>query len=267
MFKAGLKKELFYFARSFRLWGVLIACVSFAILDPLMIKALEEMTKIMSQVPEMAGAMGHLTMTAGDGLASGIADITSTGYLICMLVMMETAGGELKKRSTIIPNCSGLTPTAYLIPKFVLYPLFVTIVTFLSVVLCAGLSGMIFGSAIELENVLVSALSAAVYSLFNISLYLMLGLSTAKAGIAVAICFLFGTLIGTIFQVFGVDKFQPYALQTEATVVASGEKPDYLNVFGSIGVTVLLVAIFYLVTLFVLHAKKVDNRGEEKAAL
>lgn len=264
MFKAGMKKELLFFGRSFRLWGVLIGFISFAIVDPLMIKALDEMYKMTALMPEMTG-MPAFSMS--DGLASGIADITSTGYLICMLVMMGTAGGELKKRSTIIPNCSGLTPSAFLLPKFIFYPLFVLVTVFFSVILCSAMSSLIFGEAMIIENTLVAAASAAVYAVFNISLYLMLGLSTGKAGIAVVICFLFGTLLGTVFQILGVDKFHPYALQTEATVAASGAPVDYLNLFGSIGVTLILVAIFYFITLFVLYAKRVDNRGSEKALL
>lgn len=264
MFKAGMKKELLFFGRSFRLWGVLIGFISFALLDPLMIKGLEEMYKMTGIIPE---TMGMPTLTMSDGLASGIADITSTGYLICMLVMMGTAGGELKKRSTIIPNCSGLTPSAYLIPKFVFYPLFVLVTVFISVILCSVFASAIFAESIALESTLVAAASAAVYSLFNISLYLMLGLSTGRAGIAVATCFLFGTLLGTVFQVLGVDKFHPYALQTQATLAASGAPVDYLNLFGSIGVTVIIIVIFYLVTLFVFYAKRVDNRGNEKAPL
>ena len=34
--KAGFKKEWFQFSRTFRLWGILIATVSFSLADPLM---------------------------------------------------------------------------------------------------------------------------------------------------------------------------------------------------------------------------------------
>ena len=38
-FKAGLKKEFIYFAKSFRMYGVILAMLAFALLSPLMIKA------------------------------------------------------------------------------------------------------------------------------------------------------------------------------------------------------------------------------------
>ena len=38
-FKAGLKKELIYFAKSFRMYGVILAMIAFSLLSPLMIKA------------------------------------------------------------------------------------------------------------------------------------------------------------------------------------------------------------------------------------
>ena len=41
------------------------------------------------------------------------------------------------------------------------------------------------------------------------------------------------------------------------------EEADLINLFGSIGVTVLLMLLCYFVTIFVISAKRTDNRGEE----
>ena len=39
--KAGIKKEIIYFAKTFRMYGVLIAMIALAMLSPLMLKASE----------------------------------------------------------------------------------------------------------------------------------------------------------------------------------------------------------------------------------
>lgn len=63
--KAGFKKEWFQFSRTFRLWGILIATVSFSLADPLMYWA-------------MNALLGSLTDTDMYGSIGGAVDIENS---------------------------------------------------------------------------------------------------------------------------------------------------------------------------------------------
>lgn len=272
MFKTGLQKELMFFSRSFRMWGVIIAAFAFALLDPLLIKVTESLLAGMAEIDptmaelelELSGAMNMSQL----GIVSSIGDLTSTLLLILMLVIMYAAGGELKKRSMIIPQNAGLTPKLYLLPKFLLYPLFGGLLTFAGL-LCSWLFSHALYSEVNVgfAQMLLAALLAAVYQMFMATLYLTLGLCTAKAGLSVAVVYGGNVLLSALFTSLGADKFHPFTLTTQAQGIIMDEGVDYANLWGSIGVTLLLAALCYFVTLFVISAKRVDNRGVEEINL
>lgn len=270
MFKAGMKKEALLFIRSFRLWGVLLALCLFAIVDPLLMRGIQFFAQNVN-----VEAMGEVTTSLGsfngiDGMyaiVTALADMRGTGILICMLVMMGTAGGELKKRATIIPNCSGLTPQAYLLPKFVFYPIFIFAATILAGLLSIAVSAVAFGGAFDMAALMGGFLLNSLYMVFLIVVYLCVGLSTARAGIAVAVLYCSSTILQLFFMGFGIDKYQPFALVSESSQLISGGQTDALDITVSVVVTLLLCVICYFVTLLALTAKRVDNIGGDKAEL
>ena len=269
MFKIGVQKEFMFFSRSFRMWGVIIAAFAFALLDPLMMKALDSMTASMAELdPSLAELdLGGMNMSQG-GIVGAIGDLTSTMLLILALVIMYAAGGELKKRSMIIPQNAGLTPQVYLLPKFLLYPLFGALMTFVGIV-CAWVFSFALYDEVNVDpgQALLAALLAAVFQMFLITLYLTLGLCTAKAGLSVAVVYGGNVILSTLFTSLGADKFHPFTLTSQAQDVIMEGKIDQANLWGSIGITLLLIALCYFVTLFVISAKQIDNRGEEEINL
>lgn len=129
--KAGFKKEWFQFSRTFRLWGILIATVSFSLADPLMYWAMNALLGSLTDTDmygsiggavDIENSLGMLFGNAGSVFAGTMADLCATSLLIIMLILMSPCGGEQKKRATIIPSCSGLDTFSYLIPKYVMYP-------------------------------------------------------------------------------------------------------------------------------------------------
>lgn len=276
MFKTGLQKEFMFFSRSFRMWGVMIAAFAFALLDPLLMKMLDALTSTMTEMdPTLAGADPALAGISFEGMnmsqagvMGAIGDLTSTLLLVMMLVIMYSAGGELKKRSMIIPQNAGLTPRLYLLPKFLLYPIFAALLTFLGII-CSWLFSFALYSEVNVgaADVILASLLAAVYQLFLTTLYLTLGLCTAKAGLSVAVVYGGNVILSALFTSLGADKFHPFTLTSQAQEIIMGGDADYANLWGSIGVTLLLAALCYLVTLFVVSAKRVDNRGAEEINL
>lgn len=281
MLKTGIKKELMFFTRSFRLWGVIIAAAAFMILDPALIKLsgvlLESIgtdTNNIQQadVMDIEDYGGDMDMTEiitpQLGVVGASGDISGTMILIFMLVTMYTAGGELKKRSMIIPQNAGLTPRLYITPKFIVYPILAGVIAFAAMIGSYLFSFCLYDKVeMTFGSVAMGSLAVAVFCMFMITLYFTIGLCTKKAGIAVVIMYGGNILFTALFQAFRADKFHPFVLTTQAQNIFMGEEADLLNFWGSIGVTVLLMILCYFVTLFVISAGKVDNIGEEEAML
>lgn len=289
--KAGLKKELLFFSRSFRMWGVIIAVIAFAVIDPLMMRGLlalgDAIDKSSGAISEAVASDVALSsdvqavgtfeaafggvFDAGYGMSMAQSDMLATSLLIAMLVLIGTAGGEQKKRSIIIPNTAGLTPKNYIIPKFVIYPLFGLIVVFLGTVASAGVSVLAFGGSIAVENILLSALCAGVYFSFMLSAQMMVGISTAKPGITVVIIYIASSIIPLVLSAFRVDKFNPFSLKTMAMEAAgSGELPftsaagfSVVNLTVSIAVSLAISVVLFYMTLLIVGARRVDNIGDE----
>ena len=272
MLKAGFTKELLYFLRTKKLMVITIVILALAVLDPLLMWGMVELLSNMGDAAADATASMYEGMTAemsydaSYGVLMSIGDLTSTVSLITMLVLMQTAGGELKKRATIIPNCAGLTPKAYLMPKFILYPLFMFAATFVAMMVAYLMSTILFAEGFPLTDALLAALGAGAYAMFLNALYLCIGLSMAKAGAATAICYGGATILNMVLSSLGAQKFHPFALLSEAQNAIIGQA-DLLNLFGSFGVTVLIIAALYLVTLLALTARRVDNAGIDNGEL
>ncbi len=289
MLKEGIKKELMFFTRSFRMWGVIIAAVLFAAASPLLMKLSFEMlssienmelggdndlsTQSINMDMEISGSgiMGDMTdesYMAKLGAISALGDLTSTLMLIFMLVTMYSAGGELKKRSMIIPQNAGLSSKLYILPKFIVYPASVALFAFCGIWIGFGISALVFGGIeISISNIAVSALLAAVFDAFMTVLYFTLGLCTSKAGLSVVIMYGGNVILTTLFSALGADKFHPFTLTSQAQNAVLENGFDSVNLWGSIGITVLLMVLCYFVTLFVISARRINNRGKEEMEL
>ena len=297
MLKTGLKKEMMFFTRSFRMWGILLAAVLFAVVSPLLMKvsfmmldAIGDMDFSMEDTVPDSGDNGEVVNNMADfsmeitgdvdfgslsdaefaslGVISSLGDLTGTLMLVAMLVTMYSAGGELKKRSMIIPQNAGLTPQLYLLPKFLVYPLAMAVFGFCGIWISYGTCCLMFpNNDITIGAVAVTALVAGVFDAFMTAAYFTLGLCTAKAGLSVVIMYGGNAILTVLFSALGADKFHPFTLTTQAQEALLGEEVDKVNLWGSIGITLLIILLCYFVTLFVISAKRIDNRGKEEMEL
>lgn len=291
MLKTGLQKEFMYLSRTGKLVGVIIAMLVFALCDGLMLKATTMMMDTMAttveqqaqnindgsetaaEFNEIASSMNTLTnvykdMDAPYVTASSIMDISGLGILITLLVIKSACGGEQKKRSVVIPRCAGLTPKMYIMPKFILYPAIIFVLAFLAVFISGGMAVLLFEGSVPFTNLLVSGLCLGVYLAFVMILMLTLGICTAKPGVSVILVLVMVNILPTLLASYRVDRFNPFALPNiiSNSVMAGGDLSaslDVLNLSVSLGVTVVLSAILYFVTLFAISAKEVRNEGNE----
>lgn len=278
MIKTGIKKEFMLFSRGFRLIGVIITIIGISLMYPLMYKSMEMMAgqiadmgqqiggeaqdQVTGAVDSINGMMSSLEAMYGGSMAAvgfktGVSSITSTGFLIISLLLMATAGGEQKKRSVIIPNCAGLTPAGYVLPKFIVYPLVIGVLSFLGGIITGCISNLMYNNELSINDIMFSSLCAAIYMLFMIALYFLIGLSTGRPGISVIIVYGGSTIIPILLQSLDIDRYNPFTLQS--LLMSSYNDADMNNFMLSTVVAFILSVICCLLALMIMTLRRVDN--------
>lgn len=278
MIKAGIKKEFMLFSRGFRLIGVIITIIGISLMYPLMYKSMEMMAgqiadmgqqiggeaqdQVTGAVDSINGMMSSLEAMYGGSMAAvgfktGVSSITSTGFLIISLLLMSTAGGEQKKRSIIIPDCAGLTPAGYVMPKFIVYPAMIGLLSFLGGMATGGISNLIYNNELNINDIIFSSLCAAIYMLFMTALYFLIGLSTGRPGISVIIVYGGSTIIPILLQSLDIDRYNPFTLQS--LLMSSYKDADMNNFMLSTVVAFILSVICCLLALMIMTLRRVDN--------
>lgn len=278
MIKVGIKKEFMLFSRGFRLIGVIITIIGISLMYPLLYKSMEMMAgqiadmgqqiggeaqdQVTGAVDSINGMMSSLEAMYGGSMAAvgfktGVSSITSTGFLIISLLLMAAAGGEQKKRSVIIPNCAGLTPAGYVLPKFIVYPLVIGVLSFLGGIITGGISNLIYNNELNINDIIFSSLCAAIYMLFMTALYFLIGLSTGRPGISVIIVYGGSTIIPILLQSLDIDRYNPFTLQS--LLMSSYNDADMNNFMLSTVVAFILSVICCLLALMIMTLRRVDN--------
>ncbi len=295
--RSCFKKEWAQFARTFRLFGVIIVILGFALSNPIMFKFVSVvMGELTEESPSMStaslmnltdqapsegsdgGLLGGINMEqamamysdAGMMFSVTLSTFASYGLLVIMLILMSAAGGEQKKRAMIVPICSGLDYKNYLLPKFIIYPLFTFAMTFLGSLIAGGLCNSMFGNnKISASGMFLSALDISVYMLFIVSVFLSLGLCTSRPGVMVPCVFLGQTMIEGLFNSMGLVRFHPFAL---LTYISSGviTNPEYSfdeetpSFITALALALVISVLMYFLALGVLKAKKINNQAEKE---
>lgn len=289
----SFKKEWAHFTRTFRIWGVVLIILGFALSNPMMFKMVavimdEMMTEpststasLVNQAPSNnldgseGGILGGINFDdamamyhdAGIMFSVTLSSVVSTGLLVIMLVLMSAAGGEQKKRAMIVPMCSGLEYKNYLIPKFTIYPLFTFAVAFVSALIAGGLCNMMFeNDKISMAGMFLSALDVSVYMMFIVCVFLSLGLCTSRPGVMVPCIFLGQSLLNTLLAAMDLSRFHPLALlgYIDSLLITT---PDFLETEGTsfavaIALSLVISLLMFFLALGVLKAKKINNQEE-----
>ena len=313
---ASLNKELLFFGRGFRFGGMVITFAGCALLYPLMCLMMIAMEGMMAELA-ITGLSGVVTTVAsvvasvsssGFGISSEEAALfggmeemfkmfsgesgmymsyistlgmfVSTAGIVVMVLIMGAAGGEQKKRSIIIPQTAGLTATGYVLPKFMLYPPLVFVLTLLSTLLTNAISQPIFGTSYSFETALATGALYGVFMMFSVCLYIFLGISLTQPGLSVIYVLAGNTIFSLIItMVFQVDRFTPWNLTAIADsliplsedggglsavyAAAATEMVPYSDIATTVVITLVLCVGLMLGTLFAVTAKKMDNTADE----
>ena len=271
--KASFRKEFLAFSRTYKLLAVTLSIIGLAVVNPLLITGLRLLMEGLSDVYKGFGMdVSQLTEALGSSVSTGVAqaimDLTQTGLIIFLIVINSNAGGEQKKRSTMIPSSSGLRSFSYVFPKFIIYPLTAFVIAIVAAFASWGASSMVFdNNDVSIQGVLLGGVLAGVCMMFYVCAHLTIGTATGKAGMSAAICIVASLLLPSIFNIldFGV-MFNPFTLNILAnaavhdpTMTAARATVVCVTVIIAF---VLMVALFFLAW-FVQNARKIDNSGNE----
>lgn len=275
--KFGFKKEWLHFVRSFRFGGMLICIFSFAIVNPLLYKAIFAMVEMMEQsemgevMAEQGANLSALTAIAdhaGAIFCTTLLELCATSLLVITLLLMSPFGGEQKKRATFIPFCSGLEYKNYLIPKFILYPAVMFAANFLGGCLGGVICNSLYTTgAADVGTILLGSLMCAIYAVFILTIYMALGICTGRPGIMVIVVYLGQTLVQLILTRLGLTRFNPFALYgfiSECTLLdAAYVQSELPSIIVSIALSIGISVLMYLMTLAVLKSKNINNQEDK----
>ncbi len=284
----GFKKEMLFYTRGGRLVIMLVVMVVLALMAPvmygflkMMVGALNTAEGIDESTRQMLDLFGGFT--AAEVTMYTVEYVAGMGAIVTLFLFKGAAGGEQQKRSVIIPHCSGLSALDYALPKFIIYPMSIFIVSFVAVFLGAGVSLPIFGGELDWGMVAISALCTAGFLAFFTVLQFCIGICTGRSGLAIIICIIAQTFLPSLLSFFRIDRFNPVSLYSIALGAALGSGKSSGNFFASLesstnsvsgdvtplNVTISLVTAVIIsvllgfVTVFVLHTKEVHNEGDE----
>lgn len=274
--KAGLKKEWLQFTRTFRLGGIILAIASFALADPLMYWAMNLLLDGISTTQAAVADTGALDIgevasvfnNAGVVFSMTMAEFCSTSTLIFMLILMSPCGGEQKKRATIIPSCTGLGTLEYLIPKYIIYPAAIFVVTLASCMMAGGICNLMFtDGAIDAGMMSLAAVLCAVYLTFILVVYMSIGLCTSRPGVVTVFMYIGVSIVQIFLNQLGLTKFHPLTLRSLVTGEMFTESFVLADEVGSIAVgTVLSVVIgvmMFVMTYAVQKGTKINNQVDK----
>ncbi len=274
--KAGLKKEWLQFTRTFRLGGIILAIASFALADPLMYWAMNLLLDGISTTQAAVADTGALDIgevasvfnNAGVVFSMTMAEFCSTSTLIFMLILMSPCGGEQKKRATIIPSCTGLGTLEYLIPKYIIYPAAIFVVTLASCMMAGGICNLMFtDGAIDAGMMFLAAVLCAVYLTFILVVYMSIGLCTSRPGVVTVFMYIGVSIVQIFLNQLGLTKFHPLTLRSLVTGEMFTESFVLADEVGSMAVgTVLSVVIgvmMFVLTYAVQKGTKINNQVDK----
>jgi len=183
--------------------------------------------------------------------------------VIVLILLTGAAGGEQKKRSIIIPQIAGLSPVGYVLPKFLLYPPMIFVLTIIAAFAANSGCHAILAESYSFGTVLLTGSLVGVYAVFLVSMYLFLGISLTQPGLSVIYVFVADMFFSSmLIIVFDVDRFTPWNLTGFANDALFGQV-DTAGIAVTVAVTLVFSVIFMLLTLFSIVAKRMDNSYDE----
>lgn len=248
---AFLKKELFEYAKTYKLLIMLMVFAAFGITNPLVAKL----------TPEILGSLMSdgivITMpepTAYDAWAQFFKNATQMGLIITVILFSGVLSSELTKGTLIILLTKGLSRTAVILSKYTGMALVWTV----SIALCFGLTygytAYLFPDG-NVPNLAYSVFCLWLFGLFLLAVLLFSAALTKSSygcllitGVVVVICMLLNIIPA-------VHEYNPVSLASDNMgLLTNAAKVSSL--YGAIGIAALLSLIFVLLSVLLFRKKQ-----------
>jgi len=218
-----------------------------------------------TDISGMTEALGESTAI---GLQSALESITGVGLIVMILLINKAAGGEQKKRATMIPRSAGLQNFSYLLPKFIIYPLSGFVFSIIASLAAWAVSIPLFEvNDVTFGSALLGGVLAGVCVMLYISFHLSLGTATGRAGMSAAVCITVSILLPAILVQISTDYiYNPFTLQYLASTVIHSEglaQSQAIDIVVTICFALAIMGVMFFIALFAQNAKRVDNSGSE----
>ncbi|MCL2754440.1 MAG: hypothetical protein FWD35_01825 [Oscillospiraceae bacterium] len=279
--KAGVKKEWLFFWRSFRFGGMAIGFAVAALMGPVLIRLVLAMRGIYEETlgaeaaaemfAELEGANGLFASYASTLEMFAVPFMPPMMFVVITLLIGGMCGGEQKRRSIIIPQTAGLTPFGYVLPKFIMFPPLVWVMTVLAALTANGACQLLLGASLPVEIVFVTGSLTGLSLMFLVCMYMFFGISLAQPKLSILFVLAANAVFPWISMTFSIDRFTPWSLGGMNALViwnyTSGNA--YYDGIGGANIvitaliTLALCAVFVVGTYFTLVAKRMDNTADE----
>lgn len=177
-FKAYLKKESLESIRQYKFFILAIGIISFAILDPFMLKLL----------PKILGSQFTVdidtlfTATPRFAVNNYIKDLTQIGYIVVVFTLSGILNEEIISERLVFPYSQGANPAAIVLAKVVHYAFLITFYIFIGFIIAYLYGGMILeGDRSSFLETMKSALCLSIFFFFSLSLVVFLSSIVKKS--------------------------------------------------------------------------------------
>jgi len=210
-YSAFLKKEIFEYAKTYKLLIMLMVFVVFGITNPLMAKLLPE---ILGSLMTDGVTMTLPEATAYDAWTQFFKNATQTGMIAMVILFSGVLSAELSKGTLINMLTKGLSRTAVILSKYTCMVLVWTI----SIVLCFGLTysyTVYLFPADETSNLLYSTFCLWLFGVFLLAV-LLLAATLTKSNYAVLLITGTAAVVCMLVNIIpAAHRYNPISLVTD----------------------------------------------------
>ncbi len=254
----NIKKEIKYGVRGNRFLILAAGLFFFALLDPVMIKAVLPAV-LQSQFPGLSGEAlsGMFTISQTACVQTYMGDVFEIGTIIVVFTLCGVIAQEIRDGTLVLPVCSGKSFVSLALSKLVVYGLVLTLITTAALIADYAYAGVLMGFDIAALPVLRGGLLQSLYMVFLLSCLMAFG-SIVKKPVAAGILTL-AAIYGSHFigGALSIEQYMPTGLLGAAASFST--ETDAALPIGLL-ITAAVTALLYLITVLRLKSMELGQR-------
>lgn len=232
-FKAYLKKEILESIRQYKYIMLAVGILLFAILDPLILKALPNLIK--NQLPADISAL--FVTTQKTAVQSYIKELNQIGLLFVIFVFSGTLSDEIYNQKLVFPYSKGARPEGIVLAKLLNYIVTVCLLVFIGFSINYYYITVLFDKdPISFTGIIPTIALVCLYYIFSICLTLLFSSIFKKSLVGGIIALAVNLATSALTGIDSLGKFIPYKLINEAgNLISSSNLQSNFTILFTIG--------------------------------